>query len=60
MKCIQIIDNKFLRTRSIKYVHDWAYRNKEERKCLKCGRKEMLYKIERKDGFDFEDWRQKL
>jgi len=33
--------------------HDWAYKNDSERKCLKCGRSQML--IEEKDGYRYED-----
>jgi len=38
------------------YQHDWAYRNKKERKCLACGKVEIYF------GYSGhgEDWRKKL
>ena len=38
------------------YDHDWVYKNSEERKCLKCGEKQIFIKWSNIRG---EDWRKK-
>jgi len=41
------------------YKHDWAYKNKEERKCLTCGEVQIYFGKEEYDTETIEDWRKK-
>lgn len=40
------------------YEHDFAYKNKEERVCLRCGKREMFFGYA--ENGEGEDWRRKL
>ena len=43
---------------STSYDHEWAYADdREHRKCVKCGRPEMLYAIDRDGSMSYRDWR---
>ena len=48
----------FLEWDNVSYIHDWVYENKLQRKCKRCGAKEMLYDVYRREGYLREDWRQ--
>jgi len=42
-----------------RYEHDWAYKNKQHRKCRKCGEKELFWGWT--GSYDqIEDWRPEL
>jgi ribosomal protein S27AE len=58
--CLTIQQNKFFwwKWESRWYNHDWGYIDNEHRKCMRCGRFEMLFKIDNHDGYIIEDWRQ--
>ena len=61
-KCFVIERHRFLGWRWDKkyYEHDWAYTNKEKRKCLKCGQVEIYFGRDYHDGYSIEDWRKKI
>ena len=56
--CVITKKTKFLWFSSERKVveHDWAYRSKEIRKCIKCKRVEIYFG----DDYGGEDWRPSL
>ena len=42
------------------YEHKWAYKNKEERQCVYCKRKEIFFGYRKGVDYMLEDWRRKL
>jgi hypothetical protein len=59
-KCLIKEDYKFLwwRWTNKRYVHLWKYIDKENRKCTRCGRYELLFETHYYNGRLIEDWRE--
>jgi len=61
-KCLIIKRHKFLWWEWEEEIinHDWAYKNKEERVCLKCKKRELLIGRYYYNGSYIDDWKTKL